>query len=101
MLLGEPDGFSALDDEKILPQCGGFGSGRCGLGKFILGGTDRTKGALGATWDFGKANKGTEFHESLIMEAWIFARNDAGGEGLELFLGGGAVVAGEESTQDA
>jgi len=62
---------------------------------------DRTKGALGATGDFGKANEGAEFHESLIMEAWIFARNDAGGEGLELFLGGGAVVAGEESTQDA
>ena len=101
MLLGEPDEFSALDDEKILPQCGGFGSGRCGLGKFIFGGTDRTKGALGATWDFGKANEGAEFHESLIMEAWIFARNDAGGEGLELFLGGGAVVAGEESAQDA
>ena len=31
------------------------------------------------------------------MEAWIFARNDEGGEGLEVFLGGGAAVAGEES----
>ena len=71
------------------------------MGKFISGGTDRTKGALGATRDFGKANEGAEFHESLIMEAWIFAGNDSGSEGLELFLGGGAVVAGEESAQDA
>ena len=71
------------------------------MGKFISGGTDRTKGAQGATGDFGKANEGAEFHESLIMEAWIFAGNDSGSEGLELFLGGGAVVAGEESAQDA
>lgn len=101
MLLGEPDRLSALDDEKILPQCGGFGSGRYGAGKFILRRTDRAKGALGATGDFGKANEGAQFHESLIMEAWIFAGNDSGSEGLELFLGGGAVVAGEESAQDA
>jgi hypothetical protein len=86
MLPGEPDGLSALDDEKILPKYGGFGSGRFRLGKFILGGTDRTKGALGAAGDFRKANEGAEFHESLIMEAWIFARNDSGGKGLELFL---------------
>lgn len=58
MLAGEPDGFSALDDEKILPQCGRFEAGGYGVGKFILGGTDSTKGALGATWDFGKANEG-------------------------------------------
>ena len=101
MLAGEPDGLSALDDEKILPQRGGFGSGRYGVGKFILRRADRTKRAMGATGDFGKANEGAEFHESLIMEAWIFARNDSGGEGLELFLGRSAVVAGEESTQDA
>lgn len=85
MCAGEPDRFSALDDEKILPQCGGFGSGRCGVGKFILGGTDGTKGALGATWDFGKTDEGAKFHEGLIMEAWIFVRNDGGGKGLEIF----------------
>ena len=101
MLAGEPDGLSALDDEKILPQRGGFGSGRYGVGEFILRRADRTKRAMGATGDFGKANEGAEFHESLIMEAWIFARNDSGGEGLELFLGRSAVVAGEESAQDA
>ena len=101
MLAGEPDRFSALDDEKILLPCGGFGAGSYGVGKFISGGTDSAKGALGATRYFGKADEGAEFHEGLIMETWIFVRNDGGGKGLEVFLGGGSAVAGEESTQDA
>lgn len=101
MLAGEPDRFAALDDENIFLKGGGLGAGSYEVGKFISGGTDSAKGALGATRYFGKADEGAEFHEGLIMETWIFVRNDGGGKGLEVFVRGGSAVAGEESAEDA
>jgi hypothetical protein len=85
MLAGEPDRFAVLDDEKIFLKGGGLGARGGGAGWFVSGWADRAKGAVGATGNFGKANEGAEFHQSLIMNSWISFGDDGRGKLLKFF----------------
>ena len=61
----------------------GFGASGCGVGQIAFGWADQAEWAFGAERIFGKADQGTELHESLIVGSWILFWNNDGSERLE------------------
>jgi len=61
----------------------GFGASGCGVGQIAFGWADQAERAFGAERIFGKADQGTELHESLIVGSWILFWNNDGSERLE------------------
>ena len=53
------------------------------MGQIAFGWADQAERAFGAERIFGKADQGTELHESLVVGSWISLWNDDGSEGLE------------------
>jgi len=80
VLLGQPDGFSTLDDKNSFRPAGRFGARFLGWRKFFSGRANGMKGALRAERVFWKADESSELHECLIVCSWIFLWNHGAGE---------------------
>jgi len=83
MLAGEPDRCFPADDENMFVEASGWRAGLSTGGKSKMGGADGAEGARGAEGGLGKADESTEFHQGLIVIAWILFRNEGGGDGAK------------------
>lgn len=80
VLPGQPDGVSAPNDKNSFGHAGRLGPGFLRRGKSFFGWADRMKGTLRAERIFWKTDESSQFHERLIVGAWIFLWNHGTGD---------------------